>query len=280
LLILLTFSCNKNELEKPVEEDDTPLESIDPGNGTNCLLAKHYTETSGKRSLLDQYEYDNADKLIKITHNEGDGKQSIRRFEYDEKGRLVKIYEKLSSGVPVVEYEGSLNFLYDVYGRVYKVDARRIKDGAEEETQNRLVYYNDFAVPQKLDQVVRITSSFANAWDFEYDAKGNATKTYYTPNGKSKYLLEEYSSYDEQPQDKPLDKIFFLRNFHFAACGSSFSKNHVLAYKVYNPDGSVLMSYDIKRQYSTSGNPNKMITTAIGNGTTTTTTLLSDYRCR
>jgi YD repeat-containing protein len=266
LLLYCLSSCKKNESEAP----EQPLEILNPGDGANCALFKEYLEKDGKRTLSEQYEYDASDKLIKITHYDAEGKENIRRFEYDEKGRLAKIYEKLASGVPLVEYDGSVTFLYDSKDRVYKVDARKIVDGAETETQNRVIYYND------KEQVIRITSSFAQAWDFEYDADGNATKTYYTPNQKPKYLLEEYTSFDNKPQDKPLDKIFFLRNYLFAASGSSFSKNHVLAYKIYNEDGSLNQAYDITREYSTSGNPTKVITKTSG----LTTTLLSDYKCK
>ncbi|MDB5263341.1 MAG: hypothetical protein JWQ14_2624, partial [Adhaeribacter sp.] len=114
-------------------------------------------------------------------------------------------------------------------------------------------------------------------WRYEYNENGNVTRTYFKPQFTDEYLVEEYTGYDDKLLDKTAENARMLQNITLSSSGINLSKNNVLAYKTYNPDGSVNTSYTITREYNAAGNQIKIITTAVAGGVTTTTAVDTEY---
>ena len=238
----------------------------------NCNVVKEYLVSQDSRQLLNEYEYDDFGKILKIKHQETTGAPTESRFEYDSEGRLIKLYDKFSLGENGAPFDGYLEFLYSARGVVYQVDGYKVENDQKSLFQAFVLYYEP-----NTNLINQVVTSFGERYRFEYDEKGNATKTLYKPETKAEYLLEEYTGYNYEVINTPSEQPLVLRNLFFALRGRSFSQNQVTAYKVYNEDGSLKENYTIDRELNTAGKMVKETTSINTNGITASRIIEKEY---
>ena len=219
-LFMATFlfsSCEKNELS--------------PGTQDDCSIVKDWTDNQGKRFLLNEYAY-NSDKVAKMTHFNLDGEKTESLAEYDTQGKMVKIFDKVSKEGTDQETQYLTTFQYYADGNLGQTDYFKIEDGNNNLLQTRIYYYEN-------NHVTKLVSSAGVHWRYEYNESGNVTKTYFQPANGNEYLQEEFTTFDDKLLTNTAPNILVLHNISNSSTGVNFSKNNALAYKIYNPDGSV-----------------------------------------
>ncbi|GEO03941.1 hypothetical protein AAE02nite_16050 [Adhaeribacter aerolatus] len=249
-------SCKENEIDGPKTE-------------TDCATLKEWTDNQGKRVLLNQYAF-NGDKISKMTHFGLDGKKTESLAEYDNQGRLVKISDKISSEGVDAGTQYLTTFAYYNDGTLSQTDYYKVEDGKNNLLQTRIFYYEN-------NKVTKLVSSGGVHWRYEYNEGGNVTKTYFQPASGAEYLEEEYTAYDDKLLANSLPNVVVLQNISSSSAGLNFSKNNAIAYKVYNPDGSLKTAYSFNRAYNPAGSQTKVVNTTITGGTTATATVETEY---
>lgn len=262
LFATLFFSaCHKNEFDGPTAD-------------VECATVKDWTNSQGTRFLLNEYIYD-ADKLAKVNRFGLEGQKTESVVEYDNQSRILNITEKTTPSGNFPETQYVTTFQYYGNGNIYRIDNFKVENNTRSLVQTRILHYNN------LNKVEKLVSSFGVHWRYEYNENGNVTKTYYKPADSKEFLQEEYTAYDDKLLVNTLESALIAQNISNSSTGINFSKNNVLACKIYNQDGSLNAAISIAREYNGAGEQTKITTTTSTKNNATSSTVDTEYpTCR
>ena len=263
--IVLLVSCQEGNFRNP-----------EPFNSDDCLLAKEFSYKKGKRYLANEYQYVNYKQVSAFTHYTDAGNQSKNQLEYDPQGQLIRVNQQIAGSATEPAEQNYMVYTYDSNGQLAEIKGYNLQDDREILVQHLLFFYN------VKNQVERIISSFGTLTRLVYDESGNVAKVYFTPYLGKEYLKEEYISYQKKTNPTDLETVMNLINIYPHPAGYNFSQNIPLAYKIYNPDGSINKTYTQKYEYDYFGKYTKCTTLFAGgtNGESGKFVMDAEYKCR